>query len=178
MDEKNIVLVGMSGSGKSTLGVILAKRLGYDFVDTDLLIQQKHKKLLQEIIDTEGNEEFARKEEALLAEINFARTVISTGGSAVYYERAMQNLKENGIILYLAVSYDEILRRIGSPKDRGILIPEGLTLEDVCREREPLYQKYADIILPVEREETETTVRRLQRALGQYWENFKTGAEG
>ena len=84
MKQNNMILIGMSGSGKSTLGVILAKRIGYDFVDTDLLIQQKYHKLLQEIIDTEGNTEFARKEEAVLREVDFKRTVISTGGSAGY----------------------------------------------------------------------------------------------
>ena len=165
---ENIILTGMSGAGKSTLGVILAKRIGYAFVDTDLLIQQKYHKLLQEIIDTEGNAEFARKEEAVLKEIDFRRTVISTGGSAVYYEKAMANLKRQGLVVYLAVPYREILRRIISPGKRGILIPEGLTLEDVCREREPLYRRYADLVLPVTRERTEITVRRLQQAIEQW----------
>ena len=164
---ENIILTGMSGAGKSTVGVILAKRIGYDFVDTDLLIQQKHHKLLQEIIDTEGNAEFARKEEEVLREVNFKRTVISTGGSAIYYETAMANLKRQGVVVYLAVPYQEILRRIISPAKRGILIPEGLTLEDVWREREPLYRKYADLILSVTRERTETTVQRLRQAIEQ-----------
>ena len=168
MKQNNMILIGMSGSGKSTLGVILAKRIGYDFVDTDLLIQQKYHKLLQEIIDTEGNTEFARKEEAVLREVDFKRTVISTGGSAVYYEKAMENLKRQGIVVYLAVPYQEILRRIISPGRRGILIPEGLTLEDVCRERQPLYRKYADIILPVTRERTEKTVQRLQQVVKEF----------
>lgn len=165
MSRDNIVLVGMSGAGKSTLGVILAKRLGYEFVDTDILIQQKYNKLLQEIIDTEGNEAFSQKEEKVVSEIDFQRTVISTGGSVVYFEKAMQNLKRQGIIVYLAVSFEEIMRRIGSPENRGILIPQGQTLEDVWREREPLYRKYADIVLEVEREETETTVNRLKDVL-------------
>ena len=165
MQTNNIILIGMSGSGKSTLGVVLAKRLGYDFVDTDILIQQKYHKLLQEIIDSEGNAEFARKEEAVLSEVDFKRTVISTGGSAVYYEKAMENLKRQGLVVYLAVPYEEIMRRIISPAKRGILIPEGLTLEDVWREREPLYRKYADVVLPVMREKVETTVQRLQQAM-------------
>ena len=165
MQTNNIILIGMSGSGKSTLGVVLAKRLGYDFVDTDILIQQKYHKLLQEIIDSEGNAEFARKEEAVLSEVDFKRTVISTGGSAIYYEKAMENLKRQGLVVYLAVPYEEIMRRIISPAKRGILIPEGLTLEDVWREREPLYRKYADVVLPVMREKVETTVQRLQQTM-------------
>ena len=165
MQTNNIILIGMSGSGKSTLGVVLAKRLGYDFVDTDILIQQKYHKLLQEIIDSEGNAEFARKEEKVLSEVDFKRTVISTGGSAIYYEKAMENLKRQGLVVYLAVPYEEIMRRIISPAKRGILIPEGLTLEDVWREREPLYRHYADLTLPVEREKVETTVQRLQQAI-------------
>ena len=165
MQTNNIILIGMSGSGKSTLGVVLAKRLGYDFVDTDILIQQKYHKLLQEIIDSEGNAEFARKEEKVLSEVDFKRTVISTGGSAIYYEKAMENLKRQGLVVYLAVPYEEIMRRIISPAKRGILIPEGLTLEDVWREREPLYRKYADVVLPVMREKVETTVQRLQQAI-------------
>lgn len=165
MQTNNIILIGMSGSGKSTLGVVLAKRLGYDFVDTDILIQQKYHKLLQEIIDSEGNAEFARKEEKVLSEVDFKRTVISTGGSAIYYEKAMENLKRQGLVVYLAVPYEEIMRRIISPAKRGILIPEGLTLEDVWREREPLYRHYADLTLPVVREKVETTVQRLQQAM-------------
>lgn len=165
MKPNNIVLIGMSGAGKSTLGVILAKRLGYDFVDTDLLIQQKYHKLLQEIIDEEGNEAFAQKEEELLGEIIYQNTVISTGGSAIYYEKAMKHLKELGKVVYIAVSFQEIMRRIGSAQNRGILIPEGLTLEDLCLQREPLYRKYADIVLEVEKEETEQTVQRLKAAV-------------
>ena len=165
MQTNNIILIGMSGSGKSTLGVVLAKRLGYDFVDTDILIQQKYHKLLQEIIDSEGNAEFARKEEKVLSEVDFKRTVISTGGSAIYYEKAMENLKRQGLVVYLAVPYEEIMRRIISPAKRGILIPEGMTLEDVWREREPLYWHYADLTLPVVREKVETTVQRLQQAI-------------
>lgn len=165
MQTNNIILIGMSGSGKSTLGVVLAKRLGYDFVDTDILIQQKYHKLLQEIIDSEGNAEFARKEEKVLSEVDFKRTVISTGGSAIYYEKAMENLKRQGLVVYLAVPYEEIMRRIISPAKRGILIPEGLTLEDVWREREPLYRHYADLTLPVMREKVETTVQRLQQVI-------------
>lgn len=156
----NIILIGMSGAGKTTLGVILAKRLGYDFVDTDLLIQHKYGKLLQEIIDQEGNAKFAEKEEEVLSEIQFVHSVISTGGSAIYYEKAMANLKALGTVVYLEVPYAEIIRRIGSPENRGILLPEGFTLEDLYRQREPLYRKYADLILPVGREETEVTVRR------------------
>lgn len=161
----NIILVGMSGAGKSTLGVILAKRMGYEFVDTDLLIQQKYKMLLQEIIDTLGREEFARREEAVISELVCHHTVISTGGSVVYFEKAMQNLKSQGIVIYLAVPYEEIIRRIGSAENRGILIPQGYTLEDVWKQRDPLYRKYADIILDVTREETETTVKRLKELI-------------
>lgn len=161
----NVILIGMSGAGKSTLGVILAKRLGYAFIDTDLLIQQKYQKLLQEIIDEEGNEAFSQKEESLIATLSCQNSVISTGGSVVYFERAMANLKKQGQIIYLAVSFAEIMRRIGSPENRGILIPDGLTLEDVWKQREPLYRKYADVVVEVEKEETETTVGRILQCI-------------
>lgn len=161
----NVILVGMSGAGKSTLGVILAKRLGYEFMDTDLLIQKKYKMLLQEIIDTLGREEFANREETVITELQCHRTVISTGGSVIYFDKAMKNLKKQGIVVYLAVPFEEIIRRIGSAENRGILIPEGFTLEDVWKQRDPLYRKYADIVLDIQKEETETTVKRLKEAI-------------
>lgn len=165
MSKKNIILIGMSGAGKSTLGVILAKELAYAFVDTDLLIQEKYGKPLQAILDQEGNQAFAQKEEEVLSGLVCDQTVISTGGSAIYYPKAMAHLKAIGHIVYLQVPYQEVLRRIGSAANRGILIPPGLTLVDLCRQRQPLYRQYADMTLEVGQEESQVTVNRLKKEL-------------
>ncbi len=143
--NKNIVLIGMPGAGKSTLGVLLAKAMGMFFVDTDILIQQKENRLLQEIIDTDGIDEFLKTEEDVLCETSFNNTVIATGGSAVYSEKAMKHLKENGIVVYLHVDFDDIKKRITNIKTRGIVLKKGKCLADAFSERAPLYAKYADI---------------------------------
>ncbi|MFW5982271.1 MAG: shikimate kinase, partial [Halanaerobiaceae bacterium] len=140
----NIVLIGMSGAGKSTLGVLLAKALGIDFIDTDIIIQKSENSLLQEIIDNKGIEEFLKIEEKILSNLEIDNAVIATGGSAVYSEKAMNSLKKNGQIVYLHVPFVEIKRRLDNIKTRGIVMREGKSLNDVFEERMPLYQKYAD----------------------------------
>jgi shikimate kinase len=143
--KSNIILIGMAGSGKSTVGVLIAKMLGYDFLDTDLIIQKRENKLLQNIIDCDGLDYFKSAEESALLSIIAESTVIATGGSAVYCDAAMKKLKENGVCVWLYLPFSEINRRIMNPKTRGIAISPGMTLEDVYNEREPLYQKYADL---------------------------------
>jgi shikimate kinase len=142
----NIILIGMPGAGKSTVGVLLAKVLGMAFVDTDLLIQQQTGLLLQEIIDRDGIDRFIALEEAVLLGLGVQNSVIATGGSAVYSDRAMRALKRGGLVIYLSVTCAEITNRLRNSANRGIAIRAGDNLRDVCAEREPLYVQYSDII--------------------------------
>jgi len=143
----NIVLIGMSGAGKSTLGVLLAKALGMDFVDTDIVIQQHEGRLLQDIIDQDGNERFMEIEEKIVSELQLKNCIISTGGSVIYSEKAMIVLKQGGHIVYLHVPYEEIEKRLINITTRGIVMKKGNNLKDVYEERVPLYMKYSDSTL-------------------------------
>ena len=145
----SIILIGMPSCGKSTLGVLLAKRLGYRFIDSDLLIQETEGRLLHEIISECGNEGFLDVEERVNASITDEKAVIATGGSVIYGERAMKNLKSLGKVVYLKVPYDEMCRRLGDYSHRGVVIKKGSTLADMYAEREPLYEKYADLTVDV-----------------------------
>ncbi len=142
---KNIVLIGMPGAGKSTIGVLLAKTLLMDFCDTDLIIQKKEGFALCEIIKEKGTEEFIKIEDEIIGAQEFENCVIATGGSAVYGENAMKNLKKNGICVYLKVNADELEKRISNIHTRGIAMKEGTTIALLYAERAPLYEKYADI---------------------------------
>lgn len=142
---KNIVLIGMPGAGKSTIGVLLAKTMLMDFCDTDLIIQKKEGTALCEIIKEKGTDEFIRIEDEIIGAQNFSNCVIATGGSAVYGENAMKKLKENGIVVYLAVNSAELEKRICNIHTRGIAMKEGTTIAELYAERAPLYEKYADI---------------------------------
>lgn len=144
---KNVVMVGMPGSGKSTIGVILAKSLGFDFVDTDLVICKREGKKLQEIIDTEGLEKFLEIEQQVGEEISPVNSVVATGGSMILSDEAMKNLKKDGIVVYVEVSQEILKKRITNMKTRGIAFKKGETLEDIFRVRTPLYEKYADITI-------------------------------
>lgn len=145
MDRSNVILIGMSGAGKSTLGVLLAKALGKDFVDTDIMIQQKAGCLLQDMIDRRGEDRFLALEEEVLSGIEYNNYVIATGGSAVYSDKAMTHLRKLGKVVYLHVEYDEIERRIGGGSARGIIFRNAGSLNEVYSERLGLYEKYADI---------------------------------
>lgn len=145
--DQNIILIGMSGAGKSTLGVLLAKALGMDFVDTDILIQQREKRLLQEIIDQEGIDRFLRVEEEVLSDLKLRNCVVATGGSAVYSRRAMQALRERGTVIYLSVPYEEVEKRVTNIKTRGIVMKRGRRLKDAYEERLPLYRTYSDVVI-------------------------------
>ena len=142
---KNIILIGMPGAGKSTAGVILAKTLGRTFVDTDIAIQERTGRLLQEIIDTEGPDAFLKIEEETVLSRHFDHAVIATGGSVVFSENAMAHLKQDGVVVYLAISFEEMAKRLRNMTTRGIVLFKGESLSDMYHERVPLYEKYADI---------------------------------
>lgn len=161
----NLILIGMPGAGKSTLGVILAKTLGMNFVDVDIRIQETEGTLLQNIINEKGNDYFKMLEEKVLCEISAENTVISTGGSAIYYPKAMQYLKENGIVVYIDVELDEIERRLDNISTRGITLEKGQTIKDLYDIRVPLYEKYADMTLKSEGMTVEESVSALVKAL-------------
>lgn len=143
--KNNVVLIGMPGSGKSTLGVLLAKMIGYNFIDSDLLIQSREGKKLYEIINEKGIDEFDRIENEVNASIEAENTVIATGGSVVYGKEAMEHLKSIGTVVFLDVSLAQLYDRINNMATRGISMREGQTLEDLYNERNILYNKYCDI---------------------------------
>jgi len=144
---KNIILIGMPGSGKSTAGIVLAKVLGYKFIDTDLVIQEDQGMLLHRIIEKYGSKGFNTIENNVISSIKTDKSVIATGGSAVYGKEAMQNLKSSGSILYLELHFNEIKNRLGDIGKRGVSMEKGQTLETLYNERIPLYEKYADITI-------------------------------
>ncbi len=143
----NITLIGMPASGKSTVGIILAKVLAYDFVDTDLLIQRSEKRSLASIISEEGVDRFIEIENRIGTELTCTRTVIATGGSAVYGREAMEHYRSIGVVVYLKVSYETIEQRLHNIHSRGVVLREGQTLRDLYEERTRLYEKYANIII-------------------------------
>lgn len=158
---KNIVLIGMPGVGKSTAGVILAKVMGYGFVDADLLIQAREKKLLKDIIASEGVEGFIKVENDVLSSIDVTHSVIATGGSAVYGAGAMAHLKETGTVVYLSLPFEKLEKRLGDIKGRGVVLHKGQTLKDLYDERKILYEKYADITVEEAGLSVEETVERI-----------------
>jgi len=142
----NIILIGMPGCGKSTVGVLLAKILGYRFIDTDLLIQEKTNRRLFEILRDEGNEAFSRLENEVLSSLSAEKTVIATGGSAVLCSEGMENLKKLGRVVYIKLPLCEIEKRVNNLETRGVLMKEGQTLKDVYFERLKFYEQYADVV--------------------------------
>ena len=158
---KNIIFIGMPASGKSTVGVVVAKRLGYGFVDTDLLIQAQEKKLLKEIIAEVGNEGFLKIENQVNRDLIVDRSVISPGGSVVYCEEAMNHFKEIGTVVYLKVPFETIDRRISNAKNRGVVLKEGQTLKDLYDERTALFEKYADYTISEEGLSLEETIDKV-----------------
>ncbi|MFQ6806317.1 MAG: shikimate kinase [Lachnospiraceae bacterium] len=161
----NIVLIGMPGVGKSTVGVILAKELGYQFLDADLLIQKRENRLLKEIIEQEGVDGFIEIENQVNASIEADRTVVATGGSVVYGEEAMAHLKKIATVIYLRLSYEELEKRLGNLKNRGVVLREGQTLKDLYEERIKLYEKYADLIVDEENKGIEETLQAIVKVL-------------
>ncbi len=144
---QNIILIGMPGAGKSTVGIVLAKALGYKFIDTDLVIQEDQGMVLQNIIEKYGNKGFNTIENNIISSIKTDKSVIATGGSAVYGTEAMNNLKSSGNILYLELPFNEIKKRLGNLEKRGVSMEKGQTLETLYNERIPLYEKYSDLTI-------------------------------
>jgi shikimate kinase len=144
---KNIVIIGMPGAGKSTMGVILAKTLGRHFIDTDIVAQENTGRLLQEIIDAEGTDAFLKTEEKTILSLHCRNTVIATGGSVVFSKRAMEHLKKEGVVIYLEITFEEMVRRLNNITTRGIVLAAGQSLREMYSQRVPLYEKYADITI-------------------------------
>ena len=163
--KDNIVLIGMPGGGKSTVGVILAKMIGYQFTDADLLIQKQEGKLLHEIIAEKGTDGFIEIEERVNASIEASHTIIATGGSVVYGKKAMEHLSCIGTVVYLKVPYDTLEKRLEDIKGRGVVLKEGQTLRTLYDERTPLYEKYADIEISEDGLNVEQTVEKLLERL-------------
>ncbi|WP_029230697.1 shikimate kinase [Butyrivibrio sp. VCB2006] len=165
MKKNNIILIGMPASGKSTVGVILAKILGYNFVDADIVIQEKEGRKLSEIIESEGIDGFIDIENKVNTEIEVEKTVVSTGGSAVYGKEAMDHYKNIGKIVYLKVSMGVLTKRLSDVKQRGVVMREGQSLVSLYNERTPLYEKYADIVIDEGDKTMEEVVADLLAAL-------------
>ena len=163
--KDNIILIGMPGVGKSTVGVILAKMIGYQFTDADLLIQKQEGKLLHEIIAEKGTDGFIEIEERVNASIEASHTIIATGGSVVYGKKAMEHLSRIGTVVYLKVPYDTLEKRLEDIKGRGVVLKEGQTLRTLYDERTPLYEKYADIEISEDGLNVEQTVEKLLERL-------------
>lgn len=165
MKKNNIILIGMPASGKSTVGVILAKILGYNFVDADIVIQKKEGRKLSQIIETEGIDGFINIENQINSEIEVEKSVIATGGSAVYGKEAMDHYKNIGKIVYLKVSMDTLTKRLKNAKQRGVVMREGQSLVSLYNERTPLYERYADITIDEGDKTMEEVVADLLAAL-------------
>lgn len=144
---KNITMIGAPSCGKSTIGVMLANKLGMDFIDVDIIIQEQTGKLLKEIIAEQGTEGFIKIEGDIAASIEAENSVIAPGGSICYEDWAMKHLKSISTVVYLRISYEEMEKRIGDVVDRGVAIPDGYTLKDLYDERVKLYEQYADVII-------------------------------
>ena len=152
MKKRNIILIGMPGAGKSSVGVILAKALGYEFIDTDLA--------------DEGNEGFLAIENEVNATLEADESVIAPGGSAIYGKEAMEHFKEIGTIVYLKLSYEDLAKRLGNLKGRGVVLKEGQTLKDLYDERSKLYEQYAEITVDESGRDIQGTILALREQIG------------
>ena len=163
--KNNIILIGMPASGKSTVGVILAKILGMDFIDTDIVIQQREGARLEEIIDIKGVEGFLEKEEQALLSIDASHTVIATGGSAVYSQRGMKYLSEGSKTVYLKVELEDLKMRLKDIKQRGVVLRTGENLDSMYEIRTQLYERYSDITVAEQGDSIEDTVQAVLKAI-------------
>lgn len=161
----NVTLIGMPASGKSTVGVLLAKRLGFSFVDVDIVIQEKEGRLLKEIIEAQGQAGFMEVENRINAELFVSHSVIAPGGSVIYGKEAMDHYKEISTVVYLKLSYEEVENRLGDLTDRGVVLKSGMTLRDLYEERIPYYERYADITIDETGLDAGQTVDQLRELL-------------
>lgn len=163
--KPNITLIGMPGVGKSTIGVILAKIIGYEFVDSDIVIQKQEGKLLKEIIADVGNQGFLAIENQVHAEMELTNSIISPGGSICYCRQGMEHLREISTVIYLKLDYPKLKRRLGNLTARGVVLKNGQSLYDLYKERTPLYEKYAHIVIDETNLNVEKTIKAVMDAL-------------
>lgn len=159
--KNNIVLIGMPGVGKSTVGVVLAKKMGYRFIDSDLLIQEEENALLHQIIEEKGIDGFNKIEEKVNAAIQVENAIIATGGSVVYGQKAMEHLKQIGTVIYLELPLEELKERLGDLHQRGVSMRVGQTLDKLYQERRPLYEKYADMVINCDKKQIREIVEEI-----------------
>jgi shikimate kinase len=164
--KDNIILIGMPAVGKSTVGIVVAKRLGYHFIDTDLLIQEEEGKLLRDIIEEKGTKGFLEVEDRINAGVKATHAVISPGGSVVYCENAMKHYKEIGKVVYLEASFETINKRLKNARHRGVVLRDGQSLRDLYEERVKLFEKYADITICEDGLRLEDTIEKVLTELG------------
>ena len=162
--KPNITLIGMPGVGKSTIGVILAKIIGYEFVDSDIVIQEQEGKLLKEIIADVGNQGFLAIENQVHAEMELTNSIISPGGSICYCRQGMEHLREISTVIYLKLDYPKLKRRLGNLTARGVVLKNGQSLYDLYKERTPLYEKYAHVVIDETNLNVEKTIKAVMDA--------------
>lgn len=166
--KTNLIFIGMPAVGKSTVGIVVAKRLGMRFIDTDLLIQEQEGKLLREIIADVGQDGFLKIENQVNASVKAWNSVISPGGSVIYCRDAMRHYKKIGTVVYLKASYQTIKKRIRNPKKRGVVLRDGQSLKDLYDERVPYFEKYADITVCEDGCKIEDTINNVLQAVKKY----------
>ncbi len=162
---KNIIFIGMPGAGKSTIGVVMAKIFGYDFIDSDLLIQKQEGDVLEHLIARYGIDGFLKIENQVNRDIEAKRSVISTGGSVCYCDEALRHMASHGVIVYIKTDYESLHQRLGDLHERGVVIRNGSTLYDLYCERTPLYERYADLAVDVSGCRLEEAIRKIKTAL-------------
>lgn len=163
----------MPSAGKSTVGVIVAKNRGMSFIDTDVLLQTQQGRLLQDILNEDGIKVFLRIEESTILKMKCKNTVIATGGSAIYSEKAMTHLKQDGIVIYLHIGMETVNKRLNNIKTRGVVLSPEQTLDEVYNQRKPLYEKYADFSIDCSEYSIDTTIDAIHQRLDSLLENLK-----
>jgi shikimate kinase len=171
MRKNNVILIGMPGAGKSTVGILLSKEIGLDFIDTDVAIQVREGQTLQTILDERGYIKLRDIEQEVILGLALENTVIATGGSAVYGAQAMRYLGEQGVIVFIDVVIEQLMRRVNNIDGRGVARKPGQGFEDLFLERRVLYEQYADIRIPVDDESAEQVLAMILMALEKHSKN-------